>query len=266
MRSVFEFKDYKKYLLEIEKIEKFHSFRTLLARSAPCQNAYVSQVLGGDKHFSLEQMDGISDLLSLTGDERNYIYLLLQHARAGKTSLRGFFADQLGAMAQKHLTLHNRVHTGETLNEKDQLTYYSEWFYSALHVLVTIHSHRSVEAMVQRLNLPTTTIKRALEFLVGCGLLQEAKGIYTTGQARLYLRGDSPLISRHHANWRIHSLQSLFGARSEDLHYSSVVTLSKDDTAVIREQLIQAIQKAKKVIRESPEEDLYAFHVDFYRV
>lgn len=88
---------------------------------------------------------------------------------------------------------------------------------------------------------------------------------YTTGQARLYLPGDSSLISRHHANWRIHALQSLFAANSEDLHYSSVVTLSREDGARIREQLIQAIQKAKEIIKDSPEEDLFGFHMDFYQ-
>lgn len=265
MKSVFEFKNYKTYLVEIEKGESFKSFRSLLAKAAVCQNAYISQVLNGEKHFSLEQMDGIADLLSMTAEERHYFFLLLQHARAGKPSLKNFLGEEIRSLSQRHLSLQNRVRAGETLNEKDQVTYYSEWFYSALHVLVTIHSQRTVEAMARRLNLPVTTIKKALEFLVGCGLLQEKKGVYTTGQARLYLPGDSSLISRHHANWRIHALQSLFAASGEDLHYSSVVTLSREDGARIREQLIQAIQKAKEIIKDSPEEELFGFHVDFYQ-
>lgn len=266
MRSPFEFKNYKDFLREVENSGHIRAFRSYLADVAGCQNAYISQVLNGHQHLSLEQAEKVAEKFALGADEKAFFLNLVQHARAGSTSLKKFFADQIKASVEKRLTVRNRVNTGETLKEADQVTYYSEWYYSAIHVLVTIHAFRTEEKIAARLALPATTVHKAVEFLIGCGLLEEKKGQLSTGQARLFLGGDSPLIFRHHANWRLHVLQSFHRATDEDLHYSSVVTISHKDSEQIREMLIQAIQKAKTVVRESPEEELYSFCLDFYKV
>ncbi len=266
MKAVFEFKDYKEYLHEVDDSGKYRAFRSLLAEAAHCQNAYISQVLNGSQHLSLEQADGIAEFFSFSLEEKSYFILLIQHARASKPSLKKFFADQIQTTVEKYLSLRSRVNTGESLSESDQITYYSEWFYSAIHVIVTIGKFRSTEAISQRLNLPLATVKKASEFLISCGLLAQKKGEITTGQKRLYLPGDSPLISRHHTNWRLHSIYSLSHATIGDLHYSSVVTVSTEDAETIREILIKAVQKTKNVVRSSSEEDIFSFSVDFYKI
>ena len=266
MKTVFEYKDYKKYLADLENSGLYKSFRSQLAKSAPCQNAYVSQVLNGSQHFNLEQLDGISDFLSISKDEKEHFFLLLQLARAGTPSLRKFFSEQIQRSVERHLSLHNRVPKGQELNHDDQITYYSEWYFSAIHVLVTIEKFATIEAIVERLKLPLSTVKSAVEFLLSSGLLIEKKGILGTGQARLHLSGDSPLTSRHHANWRLQTLQHFPKRTVSDLHYTSVATLSEKDSEAIREILIKAIQESKDVIRDSREENIFSLHVDFYKL
>ena len=48
------------------------------------------------------------------------------------------------------------------------------------------------------------------------------------------------------------------------LHYSSVVSIGKEDLQRIREMLTKAIAEAKAVIKDSPEETLASFCLDFY--
>jgi uncharacterized protein (TIGR02147 family) len=266
MATIFEFKDYKRYLVSIENAKEIRSFRTKLARAAGCQNAYVSQVLNGESQFNLEQAEGIAGFLEFTHDEQEYFFLMLQHARAGTASLRKFIASQMTRRREQQLALSQRVHTGESLSEAEQLQYYREWHYSAIHVLVTIGEFQTREAISSRLGLSLRIVKRAVEFLLECGLLKEEKGRLQTGAKRLYLGSESPLINKHHSNWRIHVLQSLSQAEPTDLHYSSVVTVSEEDAEKIKEQLIQAIREAKERIKSSPEEDIFAFHLDFYRL
>jgi uncharacterized protein (TIGR02147 family) len=265
MRQIWEFVDYKEYLLHIEAEKKHRAYRGQLAKAAGCQNPYITQVLNENQHFSLEQADGIADLLSLANEEKSYFLLLIQHARAGKVSLKKFFSDQIKVASERQLSLKNRVNTGESLSETDQLTYYSEWYYSAIHVLVTIVQYRTIEAIAKRLNLPQVKIKQACDFLLECGLLSIVGVELVTGKSRLYLSGDSPLISRHHANWRLHVLQNLQSVDIDDLHYSSVVTISLKDSARIREILIQTIQQIKGTIKDSKEEEAYSFAIDFYK-
>jgi hypothetical protein len=49
----------------------------------------------------------------------------------------------------------------------------------------------------------------------------------------------------------------------QDLHYSSAVTLSRDDAFKIREILLSAIKNSVDHIVKSPEEDVFALIVDF---
>ena len=85
------------------------------------------------------------------------------------------------------------------------------------------------------------------------------------GNARLHLAGDSPLIQKHHINWRLKAIQNLEDDSSKSLHYSSIVSLAASDAEVIHEQLIQTIQKLKSVVRESPEEELRSICLDFFK-
>ena len=55
-------------------------------------------------------------------------------------------------------------------------------------------------------------------------------------------------------------------AKDEDLHYSTVVTLSEQDFRKIKESLLQTIEEARETIRKSPEEKLCSFCVDFYEL
>ncbi len=50
----------------------------------------------------------------------------------------------------------------------------------------------------------------------------------------------------------------------ENLHYSSVISLSKQDVQQIREILIKTIERIKPIIQRSPEETLYGFSMDFF--
>jgi uncharacterized protein (TIGR02147 family) len=266
VKSLFSFKDYKAYLAAVESGGTIRAFRTQVAKAAACQNAYVSQVLNGPQHFSLEQTDGIAGLLSLTLEEKSFLILLVQYARAGTSSLRQFFNEQIQQAHDQHLLLSNRLNANEAVDDRDQLTYYSEWYYSAIHVLVTIARFRTRESIAERLQLPLTTVKRATEFLLACGLLDEKKGELVTGRRRLHLPGNSPHVAKHHTNWRLQAMQSLSEVAPLDMHYSAAVTISNDDVEKIREILIQAVSRLNDTVRDSVEEDIFAFAMDFYRL
>jgi hypothetical protein len=156
---------------------------------------------------------------------------------------------------------------GDRLSGIEQSTYYSEWYYSAIHLLVDIAKFRTIESIAGRLSLPVTTVKQAVEFLISSRLLDEENGTLLASRTRIHLDGDSPLITRHHANWRLHTLQNLHKSATENhLHYSSVVTISEKDSEILRELLIETIKDAKEIIRESKEEDAFSINFDFYRL
>lgn len=268
INSVFEENSYKKFLnSHIRSLPKGgHGVRLRLAEALSCQSTYVSQVLRGVAHFSLEQADVVARFFELTEAESEYFLLLVQEERAGTRELRAHFRRLRDRALEARKKLQTRFSTAQTLTAEDQARYYSAWYFSAIHVLLTIPGFRDASKISSRLQLSTNLVAEALDFLESAGLAKKERGEYCTGDARLYLGSDSPLISKLHQNWRLRTMQHLDRAHSDDLHYSTVVTLSKKDSERIRESLVKAISAARDVIQQSKEEKLCSFCVDFFEL
>lgn len=91
----------------------------------------------------------------------------------------------------------------------DQATYYSSWYYAAIHVAVSVPSLQSREALTQYFGLSGGLVREALSFLTSVGLLEKKGERYTQGVTRLFLGKDSPMIKKHHTNWRMRSIHTL---------------------------------------------------------
>ena len=118
------------------------------------------------------------------------------------------------------------------------------------------------------LKLSRERIAEVLGFLQVTGLAVEEKGHWKVGQNRLHLSRDSDLIRNHHSNWRVEAIKSLDrgkGAQgSEDLHYSAVVSLSREDAIQLKEHWIQALERFGQVVAPSHEETVRAITLDFF--
>lgn len=90
------------------------------------------------------------------------------------------------------------------------------------------------------------------------------------GATRIHLGNDSSLISKHHTNWRIQAIRSLDREdrtqQNEDLHYSSVVSLSAADVLKIKAMLVETIESFNATVAPSKEELVQCLALDFFKV
>jgi uncharacterized protein (TIGR02147 family) len=268
MKSIFEYDDYKRYLnaVEQQRSQFQRGFRTRLAEALSCQNAYISQVLNTDAHFGLEHGLKIVEFLGLTENEKRYFLLLIQLARAGSKDLEQYFRREVDELRTKNLSLKERIATAHALTPAAQATYYSHWMYAAIHMLAMLKTHRTAQSILDALKLPSEAIRSAILFLVQTGLLIEKKGELHPGPTQIHLGKDSPQIRQHHTNWRIAAIDSLAHIERDDIHYSTVSTLSMQDCEKIKAQLVQMIENYVKTVESSKEETLYGFNLDFYHL
>lgn len=70
-------------------------------------------------------------------------------------------------------------------------------------------------------------INEAINFLITSGLIAETSKGYTSGKSRVFLKGDSPLISLHHQNWRIQAIESFTKSLKENLHFLQYILYQK---------------------------------------
>jgi uncharacterized protein (TIGR02147 family) len=264
-RPVFEFRDYKDYLRARIR-ERGRGEKSRIAEQLRCHLAYVSQVLRGSAQFSFEQADALNRYLAHAEDEAEFFSLLVGHARAGTDSLRKVHENKIHKTLHERTLLENRLKNKKVLPADSQGIYYSAWYYSAIHLLISIPGFQTKDEIARHLRLPLSQITQVLSFLVSTGLAELTKGAYRTGQVSLHLQNDSPWIARHHASWRMQAIQSMDRSDSKDLHYTSVVSMAPEDAPEIRKILIEAIEKVRSVVRQSPEKAVYCYILDLFPV
>jgi uncharacterized protein (TIGR02147 family) len=262
--SIYEYRDYKSYLRHALDAREERGVRSRLAEAAQCHTAYISQTLNGNNHFSLEQGERIAHFLGLGSEQTSFLLLLIQYGRAGTPALRKILERQIHASVEAQLVLKNRLEFKKTLSREDQATFYSSWQYGAVHVLVSVPGCHSEQGIADYLGLPLQRVSEILQFLLSVGLVARKGNHYEIGTSHIHLESDSPMISKHHTNWRMRAVQSLDQPRPEELHYSSVITASREDSSKIREILVRAIEEVRAVVRKSGNEEGYCYSLDFF--
>ncbi|WP_413291012.1 TIGR02147 family protein [Bdellovibrio sp. HCB337] len=265
--SLFEYKAYKDYLISlVGPRDQRSGHRAAMAKALTCQPTYISQVLYGHAHLSLEQGELLSEHLGHTSDEKQFFLMLIQKDRAGTKRLERFFQEQMAEILRKRLVLTERLGAKTVLPENQQAIYYSSWQYAAVHVAITIPELQTFTALCEHLRISKSRLTTILEFLCSSGLAKQEGTRFITGDVQLRLGNTSPNIIKHHTNWRQQAIESLERETLQDLHYSGVVSLSEEDAIKIKDETMKFIQETIKTIKTSKEEKLFCLNLDFFDV
>ncbi len=266
--SIFDFENYKNYILFRIKNSPRNGrgLKLKMAETLKCQSAFISQVLNSDPNFSLEQAIGINKFFGHNKEEARFFLLLLQLERAATRDLKEFFKEEIKEVINKRSDLKNRIDIKSSLKNLDQQIYYSNWLYACIHMLVAIPEFQTLYALEKYLRIPREKIIDVLNFLENTGIIQKINGHYKIGVTRIHLSKDSPQIQRHHTNWRMKAIQSIDMNIPEDLHFSTIVSISNEDVPKIKEKLIKCIEECRTIIKDSKEETVQCLCLDFFKI
>ncbi|MGZ3694025.1 MAG: TIGR02147 family protein [Bdellovibrionota bacterium] len=265
--AIHEYSDYKQFLGDWLRSmpSKGRGKRTELAEAMRCKLAYVSQVLNGDAQLSLEQGEALARYFAFSRDETEFLLFLVQKERAGTENLRQVFESLIDREREKRKVLKDRIGVGEGMSELDRARYYSAWHYTAIHILLTIPQFQTRAEIAKRLRLAQKKVADSLDFLVKAGLATQEGDRFLVTRMKIHLGNDSPEIIKHHSNWRMRATIACEDETPESLHYSSVVSLAKNDISKIKEVIVSMIEEFRAKIDPSKEEELFAFCVDWFR-
>ncbi len=268
-KTLFEYTDYKEYLYDWIAGRKGggRGIKVKIATHLKCHNAYISQVLNGTAHFSLEQGERLLSFLDLGPPEGRFFILLLQYARAGTPTLRSFFQSEIDSLLDQRQILRKRFTFQNHLSRENQAVYYSSWMYMAVHLSVSLPGCDKPQSLASYLSLPREKVLEILDFLSAVGLVKEnSRGGWEMGQSTMHLGTDAPMLSKHHINWRLKGLQSIERGNPQSLHYSSVITVSATDLPRVKEVLIAAIQTVRNIVRDSENEKIACYSIDCFEL
>lgn len=264
--SVFQYLNYVKFIGDsIESHSAVYGYKAQIAEAAQCQRSHLSLVLKGKAHFSLEQAVGVADFLKLDWKEKNFFVLLVQFARAGTSELKEFVRTQIEEQIKAQENLTQRIAEKTVLPEEKSAVLYSSWEPLAILIALSIPEKRSLSALSEHLQLKTEHVERVLAQLQGIGLAENHGYEWRATEHTLHLPKTSRFNSLNHSHWRQKAVQNSF-LQTDDVHYTSVCTLSKADVKKMKQMLLEFIDQSREVVAPSPEEELYCLTCDWFRV
>lgn len=266
--EIFDFTDYKKFITSLlkEGPKKGRGGLKKMAEHLQVNSVVMSQVFNGDRNLNLEQAWELSEFFGFSDLEKKYFLLMVELARAGSHKLQVFFKAQLNEIKTQSQEIKSRVKVDRVLDENSKATFYSNWFYTGISLLTAIEGFRNTETLANHLKLPRATVKKVIDFLVENGINIAEGNEIKPGPRVTHLEANSPLVGRHHTNWRLKGFEYLSNVRSDDLFYTGPMVLSEDLYKEIRKNLVTLIEKNLKTIEGCPDEVLCCLNIDWFKI
>jgi len=267
--NLHDYLDYKEFIRATIATapRKGHGQLSRMAEAAQVHKTTLSQILHGNKDLSPEQALRVAQFLSLNGGDTERFVLLVLYARAGSADLQAMYRRQIETKKEERLSLANRVTRDRELGDEEKSIYYSNWIYSAVRNLTAIPGFRRRGELSRRLGVEPAYADEVIAFLLRTCLCIERNGELVPGPQMTHLSADSPIVSRHHGNWRVKAMERHPQLnRIRELAYTAPMTLSESDALKVRAMLADLVERTDEVVGPSPSEKFYCMCLDWFEV
>lgn len=265
--SIFNFTEMPSYLrdymAQLPKKGRGESLK--IARHLRVSTTLVSQVLSGEKSFTLEQAEALCTFLGLGELESEYFMLMNLQNRAGTTSLKKYWHDKMLRVRNNAVKLVNRVKVDKILTDHQQAVFYSLPIYAALQMYTsTSKQGKTLDEICKKFELSRKKAADYMRFLVEAQLCEEQNGRFVIGIQKTHLAQGSPFLPRHHSNWRSRAILRSEDLDSEELMFTAPLSIAKKDFITLREEMASFIKKTLEKVKDSDPEEIACFNLDFF--
>ncbi len=267
--TIADFTDFRHYLQEyiLCQPRRGHGFKLKIAEALNVHPTLITQILNDKKSFSMEQAYHLCQFLKLNDLEKDYFLTLVEIDRAGDHQLKKFLQLKIKKMQNEFSQTKTRVQNYTALSESDQALFYSQWYYSAMRLTCGLNQKNTRQSLSENLNLPINLTNQVINFLVAKNLVIEMPdGRLDRGPQNTFITADSPLISRHHMNWRMKAMENHPRLTDDELAFSAPMTLAEKDLPEIKKMCQELIQQISQKISNSPSEVLTCLNIDWFRL
>lgn len=223
----------------------------------------VSQVFRGDKNLTLEQACLLAEYLGMGELESDYFLTLVEVERAGSAKLKRMLDKRLKQLKTQAKQVSSHLPRAKVLTDEDKAIFYSDWYYSGIRLLTSLPKYQNRDALAVFLSLPPSIIGKAVEFLLRTGLCEEESGRLRMGSSRTHISPDSPLVYRHHTNWRLKAMQRFPAVSEDEIVFTAPLTIARADVPAVREVITELIEKVSRIVEHSEPERLACLNIDW---
>ena len=265
--KIYEYSDYKEYInAYIRELPKNGRGQFLqISKSLRVHSTLISQILKGEKHFTQEQAFAITVYFSMSELETEYFLEMYQYNKAGSYDLSKYYEKRIDNLRKKFEEVSSRVTVKKKLNETDLALYYSDWSYMACWLLCGLDDVKNRSDIVTRLKISMKRVNDICDFLIKVGLIIE-EGELSMGNARTHIGREHPLVSKHHINWRLKSIEYSDKVKATDLSFTAPLSISRKNYSKVKEILLNSIEKVSDTVDESDPDTIAFLNIDFIEI
>ena len=250
-----------------EQPNKGYGIKSRLASHLNVQSTYVSQILSGTVTLKEEHALAMADFLNLDPQESEYFLTMVSYERAGTTQLKNYYQSKLSDL-QSMLNQLVRKEEGSVEvadNNSDYERFFSSWMYGAITLICTFKPITAQELSALT-NLDIDVIESILDCLIEAGFIEKSGNDFIHTGKDLFLPKGHKLLNQHHINWRFKSIDKIQVPEDKNLHYTSLISCSKEDAEDFKNKIREMIKDLRKDIKESNNEVVCCYNIDFFDV
>ncbi|HWU43149.1 MAG TPA: TIGR02147 family protein [Bdellovibrio sp.] len=264
--NIFEFEDYRLLISSlVENLPKNgRGEYQKIARALRMHTTYLSQVLKGLKNLNQDQALDFAEYWKFNPLESRYFLLLVDYERAGSTKLKNYIRSQLFQIKEESKRLISRLNIEKVLEEKHQTVFYSSWLYSAVRLASSLDGLQSRAQLGAYFQLDHEDLEKIISFLVTHHLCEQQGEKIVMGAQRTHVSADSPMVSKHHTNWRLKAIDNYTRMKKEDMSFTGPLSISEKDAELVKEKLTQLIREVSELVKNTEAEKLYCLNLDWF--
>lgn len=266
--SIFNFKSYKKFcndwVLQQPKAGR-GQFRKM-ALHLNVNPVIITQVLKGDRNFNEEQAYELTQFLGLSSVETDYFLLLMKYEKAGTYKLQKYYLEKIKVSQKNANEIKNRLPKDKLLSAEAKATFYSNWYYSGIRLLTAIPEYQSEESIANYFGMPLTKVREVVNFLVENNLCFRKKNKIICSDQSTHIDAKSPLVSRHHKNWREQSAVNMLKENDNNMFFTAPIVIDQETADYIKQELLSCIERLSKKSTKAPSEQLMCLNIDWFHI
>jgi uncharacterized protein (TIGR02147 family) len=268
--DVFPFVDYRAYIqARIDDARPRRGYQAKMADHLGIQRSFLTQVLRGSAQLSPDHAVELARFWEMDEAETAFFLDLVLLARAGSATLRKVLTARLSDSAKVHGGLSPKlVESSAAAKPGAGVPYYLAWYWSAIHVALSVPQLQTAAALSRRLGLSLDLVQDCLATLRELGLAKKTGHQWQILTPDLHIQRESPLSHAHHSNWRAKAIQDLQERGDQGrFHYTAVKTVTRADADRIKQLFVSCCESSRQIARESsPETELVCVTCDVFPV
>jgi uncharacterized protein (TIGR02147 family) len=233
------------------------------------QSTLMSQILSGKRNPSLETMEHLADLISLSSDEKDYFLNLVLSDLAATKNLKTYFNNKNKIIKDKVDLVKHQVTIEQEISQEAKNEFYSSWMYSGIKSLCSRKDVNTIEDIRNLTKIPIERIKYIVNFLIKHNICKrDENGNLTVGLMQTYISSESYLARQHRKNWRQRAFECMENDNTDDIFFTGPTIVSKKDKIKIRKKILSFLEDLTIEVKNSkqPNEDVVCLNIDYFTI